>query len=125
GAAFAAAPEKAAELYSRVKHIKLNLVYEPHAEAGRFEFSASLKSDVINVHQGALELLWAASFAFPMLFEICRDSQWNGRDGVSAVECPEWQAAFRVYGWAMNKCIRGECEPWPEASPTPINDDMQ
>jgi hypothetical protein len=124
-AAFAAAPEKAEALYSRVKHIKLKFVYEPHAEAGLFEFSASPTSKIINIHQGALELLWAASFAFPALFETCRDSQRKNRDRVSAADFPELQRAFRLYGWALTKCLRGACEPWPGEFPTPANGDLQ
>jgi hypothetical protein len=123
-AAFAAAPEKAEALYSRVKHIKLSFSYEPRADAGLFEFSASPTSEIINIHQGALELLWAASFAFPVLFQICRDSQTKSRDRVSAADFPELQRAFRLYGWALTKCLRGACEPWPEGFPSPGNGDL-
>jgi hypothetical protein len=124
-AAFAVAPEKAEDLFARVRHIKLNFVYEPHNHAGRFEFSASPRSSVINVHQGALELLWAASFAFPVLFQICRDSQQRGRDRMNAADFPELQQAFRLYGWALNKCCTAVCEPWPREFPSPQNSDSQ
>ncbi|MGH9739020.1 MAG: phage exclusion protein Lit family protein [Candidatus Acidiferrales bacterium] len=124
-AAFAAAPEKAEDLFTRVRHIKLNFVYEHDNHAGRFEFSSSPRLSVINIHQGALELLWAASFAFPMLFRICRDSQQQGRDRMNATDFPELQQAFRLYGWALNKCCTGVCEPWPREFPSPQNGDLQ
>ena len=124
-AAFAAAPEKAETLYDRVKHITLNFVFEPHDKAGYFEFSASPRSSIINIHQGALELLWAASFAFSVLFQTCRDSQQNGRDRVNATDFPHLQEAFRLYGWALNKCSRGASEPWPEGFPSPGDGDLQ
>ena len=37
---------------SRKAH-QVELVYEPHNHAGRFEFSASPRSSVINIHQGS------------------------------------------------------------------------
>jgi hypothetical protein len=125
GAAFAAAPENAEELYSRVKHIKLDFRYEPHPKAGPFQISANPETKVIKISQGALELLWSASFAFPLLFEICRDSQLGGRDRVNAADFPQLQEAFRLYGWALNKSHRGACEPWPEESPSPQGTDSQ
>jgi len=124
-AAFAAAPEKAEDLFARVRHIKLNFVYEPHKHAGRFEFSASPTTNVINIHQGALELLWAASFAFPMLFQVCRNSQQKGHDRMNATDFPELQQAFRLYGWALTKCCPGICESWPREFPSPQNGDSQ
>jgi hypothetical protein len=124
-AAFAVAPEKAEDLFARVKHIKLNFVYEPYDHAGNFEFSASPRSRVINIHQGALELLWAASFAFPVLFQICRDLQQKGRDRMNANDFPELQQAFRLYGWALDKSCKGVCKPWPREFPNPQNGDLQ
>src|SRR5258708_640549 len=108
-AAFDAAPEKAEGLYARVRHIKLEFLYEPHPKAGSFKFSANPETIVIKISEGALELLWAASFAFTTLFRICRDSQQNGKDSVNAADFPELQRAFRLYGWALNKCHREEC----------------
>ncbi len=125
GAAFAAAPEKAKELFSRVKHIKLEFRYEPHPKAGPFKVSANPETKVIKISQGALELLWAASFAFPLLFQICRDSQQAGRDRVNAADFPQLQEAFRLYGWALNKSHREECEPWPQGAPSPQGTDSQ
>src|SRR5258708_28552925 len=101
GAAFAAVPEKAEALHTRVRHIKLEFLYEPHRKAGSFKFGANPETRVIKVSEGALELLWTASFAFTTLFQVCRDSQRAGRERVNAVEFPELQKAFRLYGWGL------------------------
>ena len=124
-AAFAAAPEKAEELSSRAKDIKFEFLYRPHHQAGSFKFSANPKSKVVRISEGALELLWASSFAFPVLFQICRNSQQQGRDKMNATDFPELQEAFRLYGWALDKCCKEICEPWPEESPHPQNGDLQ
>jgi hypothetical protein len=60
-----------------------------------------------------------------VLFQICRDSQQKGRDRMNATDFPELQQAFRLYGWALNKCCTGGCEPWPREFPTPQNGDSQ
>jgi hypothetical protein len=73
-AAFAAAPEKAETLFSRVKDIKLEFLYDPQQKAGSFKFSANPETRVIKVSEDALELPWAASFALATVFQICRDS---------------------------------------------------
>jgi hypothetical protein len=124
-AAFAAAPDKAEALYSRVRHIKLEFLYEPQLKAGSFRFSANPESRVIEISEGALELLRAASFAFTILSRICRDSQRDGRDRVNAADFPELQQAFRLYGWALNTCDREVCQPWPEESPSSEDGDLQ
>src|SRR5437868_10389677 len=94
--AFGAASEKAEVLYSRVHHIKLEFLYEPDTKAGAFKFSANPETKVIKLSEGALELLWAASFAFTSLFQICRDSQRAGRDRMNAVDFPALQRGFRL-----------------------------
>jgi Peptidase U49 len=125
GSAFAAAPEKAEQLYARVRNIKLEFLHEPRPKAGSFKFSANPETRVIKISEGALELLWAASFAFTTLFQVCRDSQRAGQDRVNAVDFPELQKAFRLYGWALNKCHREACEAWPGEFPSSQNVDLQ
>jgi hypothetical protein len=44
---------------------------------------------------------------------------------MNATDFPELQRAFRLYGWALEKCCKEVCEPWPKGSPGPQSGDLQ
>jgi hypothetical protein len=105
------APEKRDLLVPYLRPIRLLL------DTGKFIVSTS--GEHITVSDGALNLLWCASYASWFIYQAYVDAQRNDLPEVRLGKDAEAVNALDLYEWAI-RCARTEQnEPWPIGAPRP------
>lgn len=105
-------PEKRDALIPYLRQIKLR------CETAEFIFSAS--GDYINISDGALNLLWCASYASWFMYRAYVDAQRHSALTVRLGQDQEAVLALELYEWAI-ACVRSKkTDAWPAwaAKPT-------
>jgi Peptidase U49 len=107
----ALAPEKSDSLVPYLRPIRIL------PSVGKFILSASER--FISVSDGALNLLWCASYAAWFIYQAYVDAQKNDLQSVQLGKDPEAVTALDLYEWAI-QCVRTEKhDPWPTDAPRP------
>jgi hypothetical protein len=107
------APEKVGLLVPLLREIKL------YPQTGEFKFSTS--GEYFHVSDGALNLVWCASYASWFIYKAYERARDVVRfdDDVGTVE------ALDLYEWAV-RCVRQKIyTPWPEGAPQPTKNPAQ
>ena len=107
----ALAPEKRDLLVPHLRTVKLR------CKTAEFIFSSS--GDYINISDGALNLLWCASYASWFIYRAHVDAQKTGSSTVKLGQDQEAVRALDLYEWAI-ACVRNrKYETWPSWAPKP------
>jgi hypothetical protein len=107
----ALAPEKRDLLISHLRPLKLR------PKTGEFVFSSS--GEYINISEGALNLLWCASYASWFIYRAYLDAQKAGAPTVNLGKDREAVIALNLYEWAIACARSSKYEPWPAWAPRP------
>ena len=104
-------PEKRDLLVPHLRPIRLR------CKTAEFIFSSS--GDYINISDGALNLLWCASYASWFIYRAYVDAQETGASAVKLGQDQEAVLALDLYEWAI-ACVKNQkYEPWPAWAPKP------
>ena len=71
------------------------------------------------ISTGALNLLWAASYAYWLIYQGYRSAQQNGATEYRASMDPNATDAMRVYEWSLHVARGTKFEQWPSRLPRP------
>jgi len=112
-APFRAAPEKAASLKDMTAGVYVKFLLTD----SRFVFDVSGKE--IRVSTGALNLLWAASYAYWLIYQGYRSAQQNGCTEYNPSMDAVASEALRLYEWSLNAAMGSKFELWPSTLPHP------
>lgn len=105
----ALAPEKVKSLVPLLRQIKL------YPKTGEFQFATS--GEYIHISDGALNLVWCASYASWFIYQAFGKAR--GQESVRFDDDHETLKALDLYQWAI-RCVRyGIYESWPVGAPLP------
>lgn len=104
-------PEKRDLLVSHLRPLKLR------CKVGDFILSSS--GDCINISEGALNLLWCASYASWFIYRAYVDAQKAGASTVRLGQDQEAVVALDLYEWAIACVKKKKYERWPDWAPAP------
>lgn len=123
----AAAPERADRLAPAVREVKFHIT-----DGGVFDFCYVPNGKLVRVSRKALEIIWASSSAYFVMYQRVFDSPPEenlGSDPETGAKTrvvdfdtdPEASTAVDLLRWAMTDWIERRDSSWPEDLPRPVD----